>query len=158
MWHDGWHSFLLVWVSACQKIPLSVLMRNPHKGLAREISHETGRGRGKESPRVKRRRQNREVDWTDQSTEQTRAENRAVSKREQELGCVVSDAGLTNVRWVSIPGNFVEISLEYTLVIASRCTESCTKVSQTAPFLRVRVWLFSFLPPSRLCMLCFVCP
>ena len=28
-------------MSASQRIPLSVLALNPHKGLAREISHET---------------------------------------------------------------------------------------------------------------------
>ena len=58
-------------VGASQRIPLSVLRRNPHKGLAREISHETGRGRWKEGPRVEQRRgQDREVERTDQSTEQ----------------------------------------------------------------------------------------
>ena len=46
------------------------------------------------------------------------------------------DAGLANVRrWDSIPGDFVGIWLEYTLLIACRCTESCKKVSQTFPFL-----------------------
>ena len=32
-------------VCASQRIPLSVLEGNPHKGLAREISHKTGRGK-----------------------------------------------------------------------------------------------------------------
>ena len=58
-----------MWVSATQKIPLSVLVRHPHKGVAREIFHKTGRGRGKEGPRVKRSGQ-----------------NRAVSRRQQEDG------------------------------------------------------------------------
>ena len=47
MWHDRGHSFLWVWVSASQSVPLSVLARNPHKGLTREISYETGRRRMK---------------------------------------------------------------------------------------------------------------
>ena len=47
MWHDERHSFLWVWVSANQRIPLSALVRNLHKGLAREISYETGRCWGK---------------------------------------------------------------------------------------------------------------
>ena len=65
-----WALVVWVWVSASQKIPLSVLARNPDKRLARDISHETGRGRGKEGPRAEqRRKQNREVDRTDQSTE-----------------------------------------------------------------------------------------
>ena len=45
MLHDGGHSFL--WMSASQKIPLSGLAQNLDKGLAREISYETGRRRGK---------------------------------------------------------------------------------------------------------------
>ena len=32
-----------MWVSASQRIALSVLARNPHKELVREISYETGR-------------------------------------------------------------------------------------------------------------------
>ena len=34
-------------MSTSQRIPLSVLTRNPHKGLARETSYEAGRRRGK---------------------------------------------------------------------------------------------------------------
>ena len=96
--------------------------------------------------------------------EETRTENRPFGRREQELGLVDSEAGLANVRgWVSVPGGFVGISLEYTLALAHRCTESYAKVSQTSHFLRLEltqahVCLFSLLPPSRLCMLCFVCP
>ena len=103
-------------VGTCQKMPLSVLARNPHKRFVREISYETGRGRGKEGPIEKR----------SQSAEETRAENKAVSRRSlskevdridqsreqgsrQESGeadgrkkwlqePVVSDAGLANVR------------------------------------------------------------
>ena len=39
LWHDVGHSFLWVWVwvGACQRIPLSVLARNPYNGLAHEI-------------------------------------------------------------------------------------------------------------------------
>ena len=121
---------------------------NPHKELAREISYEIGRRRGKEGPRA----------------EQKSGQTRAVGRREQELGPAESEAGLANVRgWVSVPGGFVGISLEYTLTLAHRCRESHAKVLQTSPFLcleltQVRVYLFSFIPSSRLCMLCFVCP
>ena len=77
-----------VWVSASQRIPLSVLARNPHKGLARKISHETAR-RGKEGTRTEeRRRQNREVDGTEQSAGESR----------RLLGPVDSEAGLANER------------------------------------------------------------
>ena len=61
-------------VGASQRIPLSVLAGHPHKGLVREISHETGRRRGKGGPRdsrqdrtVSRREQQRPVDRTGQS-------------------------------------------------------------------------------------------
>ena len=55
-------------------------------------------------------------------------------------GCVDSEAGLANVRrWVSIPGDFVGISLKYTLALAHRWTESDAEVSQTSPFLRLEL-------------------
>ena len=47
MWHDVEHSFLWVWVCASQRIPWSVLARNPHKRRVREITHDSGRWRGK---------------------------------------------------------------------------------------------------------------
>ena len=40
-----WAFVVLVCVGASQRIPLSALARNPHKGPALEISHETGRTR-----------------------------------------------------------------------------------------------------------------
>ena len=58
---------------ASQRIPFSVLVRNPHKELGREISHETGSGREKKGPgegpkdTVRRREQKGPVDRTDQS-------------------------------------------------------------------------------------------
>ena len=45
MCHYRWHPFLC----ASQRIPLSVLAQNAHKGHAREISHETGRTRKRRS-------------------------------------------------------------------------------------------------------------
>ena len=47
-----WVAFVSVGVGASQRIPLSVLARNPHIGIAREISNEIRRGRGKECPRA----------------------------------------------------------------------------------------------------------
>ena len=131
-------------------------MQNPHKGLAREISHKIGIGQGKEGSRVKRRRQNREVKRRKQDrTGQSAGESRRV------LGCVDSEAKLANVRgWVSIPGSFEGISLEYMLTLALRCTESYAKVSQTSPFLRleltqVRVCSLFFNPLG--CIYCVLC-
>ena len=89
-----------VGVGASQRIPFSVLAPNPHKGLACEISYKTGRGRGKVGTREKR-----EGDRTWLSIG----------------GCEDPEARLANVRGrVSVPSDFVGISLEYTLAIAHR--------------------------------------
>ena len=40
-----------VCVDASQRVSLSILAQNLHKGLGREISLETRSGRGKEGPR-----------------------------------------------------------------------------------------------------------
>ena len=83
----------------------------------------------------------------------------ADSRERQLLESVDSDVGLTNIRgWVSIPGDFVGVSR----IHARDSSQNDRKVSQISPFLhleliQVHVCLFSFLPPSRLCMLCFVC-
>ena len=84
--------------------------------------------------------------WTEQRSRQNfgeadsqekEAETWAVGRREQELGPKDPEAWLAYVRgWVSVPGGFVRISLEYTLALAHKCTESYAKVSQTSPFLR----------------------
>ena len=148
MRHDEWQSFLWVWV--------------PVRGsLVCFGAKPTQRACARDFPRDRKRtREGR----SQSGTEKTSRQNREIGRREQEQGPVDSEVGLANVRgWVSVPGGFVGISLEYTLVLALRCTESYTKLSQTSPFLRleltqVRVYLFTFLPPSRLCMLCFVCP
>ena len=153
-----------VWVSASQKIPLSVLARNTHKGIAREISHETGRRRGK--PRSQSRT---EQSRTEQGSQQERAVDRSLGKpmvRERRLlGPVEQKAGLSNVRgWVSIPGDFVGISVEYTLAIAVRITESYSKLSQTSLFVsldrtQVRVCLFvcSLYFHTLSCVCCVLC-
>ena len=41
-------------VSTSQRLLLHIFARNPHKGLAREISYETARGRGKATVRERR--------------------------------------------------------------------------------------------------------
>ena len=100
----------------------------------------------------------------EKEAEQRSGQNRAVNRSRGNWLLRMCGPGLANViEWLSISGDFVGISLEYTLMIACRCTETCIKASQTSLFLRleltqVHVCLFSFLPPSRLSMLCFVCP
>ena len=139
---------LCVGVGASQRIPLTVLAWNPHKGLAREISHETGRGRGKE---VKRRRRTEKStgECSQQKSEEPTARmcglRRRAGQRER----------MSQRSW-GLRGNFAWIH-------ARGSSQNFREVSQTSPFLRleltpVRICMFSFLPPSRLCMLCFVCP
>ena len=114
-----------MWVIANQEIPLSVLAQYPHKGLPCEISHETGRRQGKEGPRAE---QKKTVNRRDQGREMTSRQSRTVGNREQELVPSESVTGSTNVRgWVSIPGGFMGISLEYTLAIAHRMLGKCHK-------------------------------
>ena len=43
-------AFISVGVGASQRIPLSVLARNPYKGFAREISHESEEDEGRKVP------------------------------------------------------------------------------------------------------------
>ena len=74
-----WVAFVSVGLGASKRIPLSVLARNPHRGLAREISHETGRERWKEGPRGSQQKGAEETaSWREQSREgQSRDKGRA---------------------------------------------------------------------------------
>ena len=118
-----WAFVVWVWVSASKF--LCLFWRKTHtKGLRAIFPTRPKEDERRKVPELR----------TEKEAKQRSGDNRAVSRR--LLGCVVSDAGLANVRrWVSIPGDFVGISLEYTHAIACRCSESCTKVSQTPPFL-----------------------
>ena len=149
-------AFVSVGVDKCQSEDSCLFWRETHaKGLRARSPTRPEEDEGRKVPELNRRNQSR-----DQGSRQTRV----VGRREQELGPVDSEAGLANVRgWVSVPGGVVGILLEYTLALVHRCTENHAKVSQNSPFLRLELnqvcgCLFSFLPPSRLCMLCFVCP
>ena len=127
MWHDFGHSW-----RGCGWVPvrgsLCLFWRETHsKGL-----HPRSPTRPKEDEWSQ---ENREVDRTEQSTEvgesrESREEGSrligAVCRREQELESVDSKAGLANGRWwVSVPGGFVGISLEWTLAIAHRMLGKC---------------------------------
>ena len=143
-----WEAFVSVGVGvvASQRIPLSVLVRNPHKGLALEISDETGRGWGMEGPRVGRIEK-----WTEEGSRQKRAGDRACGVR-----CRVGQREKMSQHSWWLWGNFARIH-------ARDSSQSARKVSQTSPFLsleltQVRISLFSFLQPSRLCMSFFMCP
>ena len=140
-----------------------VLARNPHKGLVHEISHETGRRRGKGGPRdIRQDRTVSRRERRDQSTEHVSQEMRVGQRGDQSTEvrkaaartCWPTDTGLTNARiGVSIPSGSVEVSHKYTPVIAWKCTESCTKVSKTSLLLWLEVtqscdclFFFSFSP------------
>ena len=94
-------------------------------------------------PDRKRTREERSQSRQEKEAEQRSWQNRGSQQSREErwmLEPVDSEAGLANMRgWVSIPGGFVGISLEYTLTLAHRCTESHAKVSQTSPFLHLEL-------------------
>ena len=154
VWHNLENSFLWVWVSASQRIPSSVLVRNPHKWLSREISYETWRRQGKARS---------------QGSQQKRAVNRSwgkVTVRERqllskELGPEEPETGSVSVRGrVSVPGSCVG-TLEYTLVTDTEA-QNARKVPKTSSFLRLELIqvcasLFFFFLPSRMCMLRLEC-
>ena len=161
VWYDVWHSFLLVWVRASQKIPLSVLARNTHKGLAREISYETGRRRGKAKSQSSQQ-QSTEEGSQQKSGKAAVREGRWLS---EELEPVDPEAGLAKARgWVNVPGGCVGISLRYTLAIAHRCTrkshKSVTNISLLALGANQNPCLFVllfFLPLGCICCVLCVC-
>ena len=128
-------------VGVSKRIPLSVLAQNTQRSCVRDSPRDL-----KKMWEGKVPRQNREKPMI--------RERRLLGPKEwQLLGPVDTEAGLANVRKpVNVHGGCVGISRKYMSVIAYRNTESYTKANL------IRVCLFSFLPPSRLCMLCFVCP
>ena len=85
----------------------------------------TQRACTRDFPRDRKRTREGRPESQQMWTEEIRAENRAVSRREQATARMWGlKAGLADVRgWVSVPYGFVGISLEYTLALAHRCTE-----------------------------------
>ena len=120
-----WVAFVSVCVGATQRIFLSVLERNPHK----EPECETGSGGGKEGPREDKENHLTKEGRREQSAWDSGPEKDTVDRRRQwEDGSRVEK---TVKRWVSIPSGFVDVSRKYSPAIACKCTESCTKMSQT---------------------------
>ena len=129
---DCWLVVWVLWhINICRLL-------NPHKGPAREISHETGSGQGKEVPREDRRRQSAEGSSRDQSAGEVSQEKDTVSRgesRDQSAGEVSQEDAVSRrenredsrQRWkqaredksaalVALWG----FSLEYTLALAHR--------------------------------------
>ena len=102
------------------------------------------------------------VDRTGQSGrwKQGREERRTEVRKTTAKTCWSTEAGLTNARkWVTIPSGLVEVLRKYTPAIACKCTESCTKVSQTSPLWRLeltrsRVYSFVLFFHPLGCVLC----
>ena len=136
-----WMAFVSVGVGASQTIPLSVLQRNQHKGLAREISHETGRTREGRSPRsVSRRDRSREGHSQEKRAAETSRQNRSVKRWESGRK---KTSQQKSERWLLRPVNlqmpawatrelksaFIvalwEFSLEYTRAFGHRMHKRC---------------------------------
>ena len=150
MWHDVRHSLcgcVCVWVPVRESLCL-FWRETPKKALCtrsptrpEEGSQQKGAEEESRQERsVKRRTQSGEGSNRDQSTEQASQEMRVGQRGDQSTevrkakACSPLDARLTNARiQVSIPCGFVGVSRKYTPAIACKCTESCTKVSQTSP-------------------------
>ena len=146
LWHDM--GICCVGVGKCQSEDSFVCfgVKPTQRAYARDLLRGRNRTREGRSPTEQIRRRNREVGRTGQSAGESR----------RLLGCEDPEAGLANVRrWVSIPGGFVGISLEYTLTIAHRILGKCHKLlvlgANPSPC------LFSFLPPPLGCVCCVLC-
>ena len=156
MWYDGWHSFLRVRVLVPVRGSRCLFWRETHtKGLRARFPTRLEEDKGRKVPEKTGGR-------TEENREKNSLQNRAVRRREQATSRMYEPRG-----WVDqhekisqhsgwLWGKFVRIH-------APVSSQNARKVSQTSPFLRLEltqvcICLFSFLPPSRLRMLCFVCP
>ena len=124
MWHDMWHSFLWVWVqvrgSLClfwRETPTNGLHARfptrPEEGRRRQTTEESKRTGQSAGERESSWQKSGEADGQRKVTARTSGPRDRVGQREK----------MSQRSWW-----FVEISLEYTLAIAHRCTESYTKV------------------------------
>ena len=148
----------LVWVWVLVRGSLCLFWRETYtKGLHARFSTRLDEDEGRQGPKEKRERGSQEKE-----EEQRSGLNRPVSRRKRSTAGTCEHRGLVSQRermsqrpwWFC--GNFARIH-------ARDSSQNARKVSQTSPFLRkeltrVCVCLFSFLPPSRLCVLCFECP
>ena len=151
MWHDEWHSFLWVWMPF--RGSLSLFWRETHtKGLRARfpIDRKRTEGGSRQRKADNRSRQNIPGESSEQGSRQKRAEARACGLR----GRVGQCERMSQRSWW-LCGNFTQIHNHTSPQIHRKLHKSVTNSSLL--MLRVRVCLFSFLPPSRLCMLCFVC-
>ena len=78
-----WVAFVSVCLGATQRISLSVLARNPHKGHEHGISRETGSEKGKGGSKEDRESQLTKEGRREQSAWDSRPEKDTVSRRRQ---------------------------------------------------------------------------
>ena len=136
-----WAFVELMCVGASQRIPLSVLARNPHKWPAHEISHETRSG-WKKGRSVKRQKK-----WI------RREKKRSVGLREQSREW--EGHSQQKSAWLVA---FVGFSPKYTLVLAHRMHKNCHGIpliglgANPSPCLFVYLFVLFFHPLS--CLLC----
>ena len=130
---------------ADQRISLSALVRNPHKGPNGEIFRETGSGREKEGPREEResvdKGKQRETSRQRKAEETSRREIAVQGKDGQQKASVKDELAFLEV--------FVEVSCKIhacdSLQMHGKCKVSLVELTQ------VRVCSFVlFLPPSQL--------
>ena len=119
LWHDRRHSLLWVWMWVPVRGPLCLFWRETHtKGSRATFPTRPEENRWRQTTEESRREQGSRQTWVVSWREQSTFRERWL------LGPVDPEAGLANVRgWVSVPGDFVGISLEYMLAIAHRSTE-----------------------------------
>ena len=105
-----------VFIGATQRISLSVLTQNPHKGPEVEERRKVP-GKDRDSQLTKEGRR-------EQSAWDSSPEKDTVSRSEKmEVGQSRDESAFLVVLW--------KFRVKYTSTIACKCTESCTKVSKT---------------------------
>ena len=82
-----WAASVSLCVGACQRILLFVLARNPHKGPAHAISHETRSGRVKECPKKDRRGQSAGESSQEKFSQKMKAGQKREKTRSQKEDC-----------------------------------------------------------------------
>ena len=150
MRHDGWHSFLRVWLWVPVKGSLCLFWCKTHtKGLHMRFPTRPKEDEGRKVPEQKRTgqlneegsqkketsRQNRAVSKRDQSTELNRpGQSTGESSQQRLLGPVDSEARLANMSgWVMISGgNFTQIHAHASPQIHRKPRKSITNVSLLA--------------------------
>ena len=139
VWHDEWHSFLWVWVSANQRIPLSVLALNPHKRVVRDIFlRDRMKTRKGKVPGHSRRRQSAK------ESGQRKATAKWGAKTCGHRGRVGQRERMSRRSWW-LCGNFARIHAR----VSPQMHRKLQKSPQTSPFLileltQVRACLFFF--------------